>query len=272
MCGPLFAQGGPPLITDDPDTPGPHRWEINLSTFHVRTRHERLTEEPRLDANYGVGRRIQLKLETPWTRRADGSGAASGIGNTTTGVKWRFLGQEHQIVAWSVYPQYEFSTSPASVRKGVAEDGHQLLLPTELTVELGGVELNVEVGRNLASRGPSEWVYGVATEGHVGKRLELLGEVHGVAPEGEPAELVLNAGARRKITRQLTLMLALGHAVRGRDQDRPRLLVYAGVQFNLPDAFDFDAHDGTARAALRAAAIRGTRARAARGYTTSPSP
>ena len=26
----LFAQGGPPLLTDDPGTPGKNNWEINL--------------------------------------------------------------------------------------------------------------------------------------------------------------------------------------------------------------------------------------------------
>jgi hypothetical protein len=34
---PLFAQGGPPLLTDDPDTPGPRHWEINLSLSSSRT-------------------------------------------------------------------------------------------------------------------------------------------------------------------------------------------------------------------------------------------
>ena len=27
----LHAQGGPPMITDDPGTPGPGRWEINIA-------------------------------------------------------------------------------------------------------------------------------------------------------------------------------------------------------------------------------------------------
>jgi hypothetical protein len=251
-AAPLFAQGGPPLITDDPDTPGPRHWEINLSMFRERMSHERRTEEPRLDLNYGVGRRIQLKLEAPWVARtSDESGHASGLGDATVGVKWRFVGQEHRLLAWSVYPQYEFSPSSASVRKGVAEDGHQLLLPTELTVEVSGVELNVEVGRTFVSRGRSEWVYGVATEGHAGKRLELLGEVRGVSPAGERTELIVNGGARRKITRQLTLMLALGRALHGSEEDRPRLLVYAGLQFNLPEAFDFDVAETGARGARR---------------------
>jgi len=248
---PLLAQGGPPLLTDDPDTPGPRHWEINLSMFRERMSHERRTERPRIDANYGVCRSIQLKLEAPWVARTTGdSGRASGIGDTTLGVKWRFLGQEHRILAWSVYPQYEFSTSPASVRKGLAEDGHALLLPTELTVELGHFEFTAEIGRNFVSEGPSEWVYGVATEAAVAKRLEVLGEVHGVSPHGAETELIVNGGLRGKLSRQLTVMLAVGHAVHGSAEDRPRLLVYAGLQFNLPDAFDFDAASrGAARRA-----------------------
>jgi hypothetical protein len=31
LPAPAFAQGGPPLITDDPDTPGPGHWEINIA-------------------------------------------------------------------------------------------------------------------------------------------------------------------------------------------------------------------------------------------------
>ena len=38
-----LAQGGPPMITDDPDTPGPGCWEINLPgvlVFSPCPRHE----------------------------------------------------------------------------------------------------------------------------------------------------------------------------------------------------------------------------------------
>jgi hypothetical protein len=237
---PLFAQGGPPLVTDDPDTPGPRHWEINTSLLREKTLGARESEEPRLDLNYGVGRRVQLKLEAPWlSRREDGAPSESGWGNTVAGVKWRFLGEEGKKIAWAVYPQYEFNTSRASVRKGLVEDGHALLLPTEITLELRHVEMNVEVGRDFVSKGPSGWVYGLATEVGVVHRLELLGEIHGENADGSPAVFLLNAGARFKATRQVTLMFAIGHAVSGPAEERPRLLVYAGIQLNLPDTFDF---------------------------------
>src|SRR6266536_6038497 len=99
----LRAQGGPPLVTDDPDTPGPRHWEINVSLFRRETKEDRTTEAPWLDVNYGVGRRIQLKVETPWLRREDRS-VERGLGDTTAGVKWRFRGEEGRTIAWSVYP------------------------------------------------------------------------------------------------------------------------------------------------------------------------
>ena len=235
---PLFAQGGPPLLTDDPDTPGPRHWEINLSLFREWSRHSRLSEIPRLDVNYGVGRRLQLKIEAPYlAKEEDGAHAVNGAGDMVAGVKWRFLGQEGQHVAWSVYPQFEFSTAHASVAKGLVEDGHALLLPTELTLEVHPIELGLEVGRNFSSGHPDEWFYGVATEANVARRLELLGELHGEKGD-EATELIVNGAARYQATSRLTVMLAVGHAVRG-SPDRPRLLVYAGLQVNTPDRFDF---------------------------------
>src|ERR1043166_6823829 len=60
------AQGGPPLLTDDPGTPGPGHWEINLAATMERGRAGRTFELPLLDITYGVGERIQLKFEAPW--------------------------------------------------------------------------------------------------------------------------------------------------------------------------------------------------------------
>lgn len=238
---PLLAQGGPPLITDDPDTPGPRHWEINLSFFRERTRGHRLSERPRIDLNYGVGRRIQLKLEGPWlVQSAEGMEPMSGLGNAVAGVKWRFLGEEGRRISWSAYPQYEFNMDHASVSKGLVEDGHALFLPTEVTLDIDPIELSVEIGRNLVSNGADTWIYGLAFEASVG-RLDLVAEVHGENAAGLATELIVNGGARGRITRQVALMMALGRAVHGRPEDKPSLLVYAGVQLTLPDAFDFAA-------------------------------
>ena len=53
-----FAQGGPPLLTDDPGTPGDGNWEINIGFTIEKLLQETLYEAPILDINYGLGERI----------------------------------------------------------------------------------------------------------------------------------------------------------------------------------------------------------------------
>ena len=235
------AQGGPPLITDDPDTPGPRYWEINVSAFVETNQLGRRIEAPRLDLNYGVGDQIQLKFEMPWVGvRPTGDSGQSGAGDAVLGVKWRFLGHEGTTLAWSVYPQFEFTTAHASVTKGVVEDGRRLLLPTEITVEFAHIEVNGEVGRTLIENVQTDWVYGISTEGHVLHNLEMLAELHGQKTPGAATELIANIGARQKLNHQLTLMGAVGRAVHGDPDERPRVLVYVGLQFNLPGRYAFE--------------------------------
>jgi hypothetical protein len=145
---------------------------------------------------------------------------------------------------WAVYPRLEFNTDHTSVAKGLVEPGHQLLLPTEITLELAHIEINGEVGRNLVEHGEDGWVYGVSTEAGVTRRLELLAELHGERRGAEPTEVLVNVGGRQKLTHQLIVMLALGRAVHGVTGERPRLLVYAGLQVNLPGYYKFDQPGG----------------------------
>ena len=88
-----FAQGGPPMLTDDPGTPGAGVLEIYLSYIEQKTRQERLRIVPHVDFNYGLGEQIQLKYETSWllSEAPDGGGTKSGLDNSLLGVKWRFL-------------------------------------------------------------------------------------------------------------------------------------------------------------------------------------
>ena len=235
-----FGQGGPPLITDDPDTPGPGYWEINLAAIVERSLAVRRTEQPVADINYGVGTRIQLKFEMPWMRvRERGQAAVTGPGNTNSGVKWRFLGEEGKRLAWSIYPQLELTPSSPMSDRDLVDRGPQFLFPTEFTVEMGPIEINGEIGRNFVRNDDDEWIYGVTTEITPRHGLELLGELHGEQIHAVPAELIVEAGARQKITRQIVLLMAAGTGVHGLKEERVRLRIYAGLQFNLPGQYDF---------------------------------
>ena len=101
------AQGGPPLLTDDPGTPGNRHWEVNLAATVEHTGDASLYEAPLVDVNYGLGERIQLKLEMPLLIES-ASGTRTGLGNPSLGVKWRFLDDSSSGLAISTFPSFEF--------------------------------------------------------------------------------------------------------------------------------------------------------------------
>jgi hypothetical protein len=240
-----LAQGGPPLITDDPDTPGPGYWEINIAALTDKTRAERRLEVPRIDLNYGVGRRIQLKFEMPWVAlQSEEQPTATGAGRATAGVKWRFIGQEGTTIAWSIYPQLSFNTAHSSVTKGIEDAGRQFLMPTEITVEVRHLEINCEVGRNSVQDGPDSWIYGLSTEAHTSPRLELLADLHGERAAGETADLIAVGGGRIKLTSRMIVLLAIGHSVLGLPDAGPRTYAYIGLQLNMPRQFIFEPEAG----------------------------
>lgn len=86
-----FAQGAPPFYTNDPGTPGPLNWEINLGYMPFLYSDQSVSHIPDVDINFGVGDRIQLTYENAWLRVHDPTSTARfGIGQSNPGVKWRF--------------------------------------------------------------------------------------------------------------------------------------------------------------------------------------
>ena len=229
-------QAGPPLLTDDPDTPGNGHWEINLAWTLLQTRDRRLFGAPLLDVNYGLGERLQLKAEVPWLVLQDRHGAPtqSGIGSTNVGVKWRFIDKGNHSFAMSTYPQLEIRTSASSARRGLIEPGAEMLLPVEVSRQFGGVTIDGEFGYQIVQREKDEVIYGVAFAREVNKRLELIGEIHGEAKRNtSEKKLVFNLGGRFKLTKHYTMLFSSGRSLRAATGGHPTLLTYIGWQFNF---------------------------------------
>lgn len=226
----LLAQGGPPLRTDDPGTPGDGRWEINVAVTLESVGDSRLFEAPLLDVNYGLGNRLQLKVELPWlVAQGDGTGE-SGLGKPLLGVKWRFVDADEAGVSISVYPQLELNAPRSSREEGLVERGTDLLWPVQAQVNLGPLEANAELGYLFREKSEDEWVFGLAFGAPVEERLELIGEVHAESRLPIKREDVLvNAGCRCGISKDHVLLFSIGRDL----SDKPNLTVYLGMQFNL---------------------------------------
>ena len=225
----LQAQGGPPLETDDPGTPGPGNLELNVSVEAEREGAGTFYDAPRLDFNVGVGTRLQLKLEVPWrVATTSAEPARTGVGNPVLGVKWRFA--ETAAAGVSMYPQVTLEGPGSSGRKGVADSGTALLLPLEVAWDPGPASLNAEVGYEM-SQEPSRLVYGLALAYEAAPSLELLGECHGGGDTDFTRQGVLcGLGFRWELQHKVVILAAYSSGVAGAAEDRPDHRLYTGVQ------------------------------------------
>lgn len=216
-------------MTDDPGTPGPGRWEVNVAFTLDRRSASRDIGAPLVDANYGWGDRIQLKLEIPWLVADDDvEGRRSGLGNPLLGVKWRFLDEDKAGVAVSAYPQLGFNLLSSSADRELVERETSFLLPVSAVKRLGPVSLDVEAGRLFRSAGGS-WVWGVALGRDFGK-VEALAEVFGTSgPLAADRQVVANLGGRFKMGEHVTVLLSAGGSVY-EGAGPHRVLAYFGLQ------------------------------------------
>jgi hypothetical protein len=228
------AQGGPPLLTDDPGTPGDRHWEINLGITSEVRRDLRDFELPIADFNYGWGDHTQLKFEIPWLLRSTGGDIQSELGDGKCGIKWRFVDQQKHGISVSTYPQFSWN-SPGPQR--LEDHGNQLLLPFEVSRIIGKLELNGEVGYNVKQHGVDELLFGFATGYLASPRLELLAEVHSTRLRDSSAnESVFQFGGRQTLSDRYVLLFAAGSRLPGSSDREPQFIGYFGLQLRLGHA------------------------------------
>ena len=210
-------------------------------------------ETPILDVNFGVGNRLQLKYEVPWsveeTRGTPGS-VIGGLGNSMLGVKYRFFqrhskthyseGEREIKYALSLYPQVLLNHPDRSVERGVAEPAPQMLLPLEASVNIGWLRASGEIGYWFTSKdAPNSWIFGVVL-GHEFKKdtelyLELYDQREVRAPGQNLRESTVGIGGRVPIVRgqwlRLIGMVGHGISVSTPTNGQPTWIAYVGLQF-----------------------------------------
>ena len=231
---PVWAAGGPPMISDDPGTPGDGRWEINLATLSYFDTTTTTYQLPLADFNYGVGDRLQLKIEMPWLLQYDASGAnRSGYGNSLAGIKWRFYDAGENAWQVSTYPQIQsnFPLSGSS-ENAIAESTTGYLFPVEFVHAYDGYDINFEIGRWVRTAPSTDsWIAGFVFTREVRKGFEVMAELHEEASVQQPLdELILNFGARYDFSEKYTLLLSAGRDLHNTLANTNLLMTYLGLQ------------------------------------------
>lgn len=224
------AQGGPPMITDDPGTPGDGKFEINLAIAFERRPNESAFDAPGIDINYGVGDRIQLTLQGgPVLLKRKGHGAIGGLGGTEAAVKWRFVDNQQTGLSISMFPRVIFNISRSAARRGLAEDGTRFQIPIQIAKAFRNVGVDFEWGPVVSTVGPSEWLYGIIVSVDATKTTALMAELHGSSRTNfSDDELAANFGIRQKLNDHCVFIGSLGHEVRS--PEARAWIGYAGVQ------------------------------------------
>ena len=218
---PASAQGGPPFRSDDPDTPGNKRWEINTILVGDQGPSGGLYSVPDIDINYGIGSRIQLSYEAPLSlqQSAGASGhVAGGLGNSLLGVKWRFyahhpkskeseqVDKKESTFGISIYPQLLLNNPTGSIRRDVVEPGPQFLLPVEANAKIGPIRVSGEFGYWFTNKDvPNSWIRGVIAGHEFRNKTELDFELYdqaatrATADEPKLRESTLDIGFRTPV-------------------------------------------------------------------------
>jgi hypothetical protein len=231
----VLAQGGPPMMTDDPGTPGNQHWEINVAGLWERSSGENLGELPALDINYGAGDHVQLKLEGAWLlRQQSDSGTKSGLGNAAAGVKWRFLDEESNGVSMSIYPQIEWNMASSSVRRGLVERGTHLIFPAQIARAIGPLEFAAEAGYVVGINAADEWILGIVAAWPVNDKFEILAELHSdLRADFNSRQLTANFGTRVKLSGHMAFLASVGHDLLSEGDEHRSILSYLGFQFTF---------------------------------------
>jgi len=222
------AQGGPPLLTDDPGTAEYTHWEINLAVLPEVHDDFADFELPLADFNYGATDHTQLKFEIPLVMRTSDTATRVEGGDGNFGVKWRFVDEKTRGFDLSMYPQFSFN-SPGPKR--IVERGSELLLPLQIMKTFGKWEVNADGGYIIRQHLMDELTFGLAGGYQVNDKLELIGELHTVPLTNfAENESVFQLGGRKKFSDHYILLFAAGRSIPGSTDHDPKFLGYFGLQ------------------------------------------
>ena len=223
------------MVTDDPGTPGNGHWEVNVALTVESREGERVFQTPLVDANYGLGERIQLKVEIPWLVEDSRGSAVSGLGNALVGVKYRFLDEDVSGISLGVYPQVEVGLLDSSLARGLVESGTGALFPIVAQRSFGPVSADVELGPVVRSGSKPRWFGGFAVGGSLSSVFNVAAEVFAeTSAQFSDTDAAFNAGGRWRMGGHSILLFSAGTGVHGADaQPAAKALAYLGLQILL---------------------------------------
>lgn len=223
------ALAGPPFVTDDPETPPLHGWEINLPFILEHEAGEQTLETPLFDINYGYRGNVQLKVEFSLLNlRLDEGQTQRGLSDTSVGVKWRFLEESKGLPQIAIYPQVTLPTGDH--QRGLGDGKPSYRFPVVAQKSWGPWTVFGNVAAVLQGTAGSRnfWYQGLTVVREVSHTLELGVEEYGNSPtdRDERSSLGYNLGGTWKVASSMNVLFSAGRTIRGEEATT----AYLGIQ------------------------------------------
>ncbi len=182
LSGMAFA--GPPLITDDAETQGKGKVEIDIGGQYGYDRDKGVVQKSvsaGVLVSYGLIDKVDIVIGAPyqwiWTRDGDTKSKENGIGDASLAIKWRFFDVEGFGLA--IKPGVTFQTGDSDRGLGSGKVGASIYLIA--SKELKPFEFHVNFGyilnENKLDEQISLWHASFAAEYELMKKLKLVADI-----------------------------------------------------------------------------------------------
>src|ERR1051326_1430255 len=223
----VLAQSSPPLLLNDPGTPGPGSWEINILTSLERSDLNEDWLVPLFDFNYGVGERCQLTAAIPFViGHEKGAGVQRAFDGIEMGVKYRFV--DHPGATGSnvsLFPSVFFAFGE--------EKSTKVYLPFEWHEQWPHFGMTADLGHAWVNGKTDGWEGGVAAA-LLYDPVSLLAELHTDVQEA-PFDLrgpMINFGFTWEWSKTVSLFGSLGRSLQNHEE-ATTIWSLAGFQFHF---------------------------------------
>jgi len=215
---PATLRAGPPYVTDDPEPPELHNWEIIWSFLGVHDAGGWTGQAPFLDINYGAFHNVQLHIGPSLAMSSAPHGPFQfGAGDTELGVKYRFIDETPTCPQVAIYPLLEVPSGDPS--RGLGSGNVDAFLPVWIEKNWGpwtaygggGYWINPGIDNK-------NWGYaGCVVQRKMTKRLTLGVEAfyESARVAGGTPNTVLNLGGGIDLSDTYHLIWSAGHTVQG---------------------------------------------------------
>lgn len=169
----------PPLQTDDTGTPGPGGIELNTTMSCDRSSVSKSCERL-IDVNFGVGEKLQIKVERAYQVQHGPDGDSSrGMGPTDIGLKYRFYDRKGFSAA--IYPTVTVDNSSRRDSQGekMESGGNAIYIPLILSKDIGNYTVVTNTGyrRSFKDRDDDSIIGGISVGKAINETTRVMGEV-----------------------------------------------------------------------------------------------